>query len=215
MNIVYEDDHIVVAYKEANILTQSSESGEKGLLEELSEHYQQKLHLIHRLDRAVSGLLVFARTSKAAAILSNSLSSDDFVKEYYALVYGTLEEQEGILEDLLYKDARAKKAYVVKRERNGVKKAKLAYKVEKTLDQLSLIHIHLYTGRFHQIRVQFSSRGLPLVGDGKYGAKDHEKRIALCAYHLSFKHPITKKPLDFQLDIQQEDIFRKYLTQIR
>lgn len=213
MNIVYEDNHIVVAYKEANTLTQSSETGEKGLLEILSEHYQQNLHLIHRLDRSVSGLLVFARTSKAAAILSNSLSSDDFVKEYYALVYGTLEDEEGILEDLLYKDARAKKAFVVKRERNGVKKAKLAYKVVNTLDKLSLIHIHLYTGRFHQIRVQFGSRGLPLVGDGKYGAKDNEKRIALCAYHLSFKHPITKKPLDFEINIHEEDIFQKYLTQ--
>ena len=212
MKILYEDTHIVVAYKPANTLTQSSAEGESGLLEQLTEHYKQELYLIHRLDRSVSGILVFARTSKAAALLNASLNTNDFVKEYYALVYGCPEEMEGTFSDLLYKDAKAKKAYVVKRERNGVKKAKLDYKVEEVFEKNSLIHIHLHTGRFHQIRVQFASRNMPLVGDGKYGAKDHEKRIALCAYHLSFKHPISIKPMEFKIDIHEEEIFSKYLS---
>ena len=213
MKVIYEDKDILVVYKPANMLTQSDESGNDGVVELLSKEYNQNIHLIHRLDYSVSGLLVFARNPKVAADLSNIVSEHDFVKEYYALVHGVPEEMEGTLEDLLYKDNRLKKAFVVKKERKGVKKAKLDYKVEKSVNDISLVHIHLYTGRFHQIRVQFASRKLPLVGDGKYGAKDNEKRIALCAYHLAFKHPKTKEVMDFTVPIEDEDIFKKYIVE--
>ena len=210
MKVIYEDKDIIVAYKPANMLTQSDEDGNDGLVELLSKEYNQPIHLIHRLDYSVSGLLVFGRNTKAAAELSKIVGEHDFVKEYYALVHGIPQDSEGTLEDLLYKDNRLKKAFIVKKERKGVKKAKLDYKVKKTINDISLVHIHLYTGRFHQIRVQFASRKLPLVGDGKYGAKDNEKRIALCAYHLAFKHPRTKEMMDFKIDINDEDIFSKY-----
>ena len=210
MKVIYEDKDIIVAYKPANFLTQSDEQGNDGLVELLSKEYNQNIHLIHRLDYSVSGLLVFARNQRAAAELSKIVNEHDFVKEYYALVHGTVEKEQGTLEDLLYKDNRLKKAFVVKKERKGVKKAKLDYKIVKVINDISLVHIHLYTGRFHQIRVQFASRKLPLVGDGKYGAKDNEKRIALCAYHLMFKHPFTKEMMDFKVSIDEEDIFKKY-----
>lgn len=210
MKIIYEDTDIIVAYKPANMLTQSDAEGNKGLLEELSDFYKQPIYLIHRLDYGVSGLLVFARNSKMAAELSKIVGEHDFVKEYYALVHGVPEEQ-GIFEDFIYKDNRKMKAFVVKKERKGVKKAKLEYRLVESHNDISLVHIHLYTGRFHQIRVQFASRGYPLVGDGKYGAKDNEKRLALCAYHLAFIHPRNKKPLDFEIDIKEEEIFNNKL----
>ena len=115
MKVIYEDKDILVVYKPANMLTQSDESGNDGVVELLSKEYNQNIHLIHRLDYSVSGLLVFARNPKVAADLSNIVSEHDFVKEYYALVHGVPEEMEGTLEDLLYKDNRLKKAFVVKR----------------------------------------------------------------------------------------------------
>jgi len=198
MNIVYEDHDIVVVFKEANVMTQSDEKGQANLLDELSDYYKMPIYLIHRLDFQVSGLLVFAKSKKAAAILSETVSEHTkFMKEYHARVYGTLELKEGTLEDYIYKDAKQKKAYVVKNDRKGAKKAILDYKVVEEDNESSLLHIVLHSGRFHQIRVQFASRKHPLFGDGKYGAKDHEKRIHLCATHLGFNHPITKEWMEF------------------
>lgn len=210
MKIVYEDNDLVVVYKQANYNTQSDEHGNRGLLDDLCDYYQKTIYMIHRLDYAVSGLLVFAKNPKMAAELSKIVSEHDFIKEYYALIHGDVAES-GIYEDLLFKDAKKKKAFVVDKERRGVKKAKLEYKLVERYEDISLVHIHLYTGRFHQIRVQFASRKTPLVGDGKYGAKDNEKRLALCAYHLAFKHPKTKQLVDCKVELTDEDIFMKYM----
>ena len=212
MEIKYQDKDLVVVYKAANELTQSDNKGNIGVKELLEQELNQEVYMIHRLDYQVSGLLVFALNKKCAAILSEQVSNHEtFIKEYYALVYNEFEETSGEWIDLLYKDARKNKAFVVNKKRNGVKEAKLTYKVEKKHNNVNLVHIHLYTGRFHQIRVQFASRKHPLVGDGKYGAKDNEKCIGLCAYHLQFIHPTTKEVISQEIDIWNEAIFKKYM----
>ena len=213
MEIKYRDNDLAVVYKAANELTQSDDKGNIGVKELLEKELNQEVYMIHRLDFQVSGLLVFALNKKCAAILNEQVSNHEtFIKEYYALVYNELEKNSDEWIDLLYKDARKNKAFVVNKKRNGVKEAKLAYKVSQELNNnISLVHIHLYTGRFHQIRVQFASRKHPLVGDGKYGAKDNEKCIGLCAYHLQFIHPMTKEVINQEIDICKEDIFKKYI----
>jgi len=147
--------------------------------------------------------MVFAKNSVAAASLSKQITANVFVKEYKATVHGEPKLPSGTFEDLLFYDRRKGKSYVVKRERAGVKKAVLHYKVlEKNENRggvVSLVHIRLETGRTHQIRVQFASRGFPLLGDRRYGASDKEKEIALCAYRLSFKHPLSGELMDFSI----------------
>lgn len=145
----------------------------------------RQVYPVHRLDREVPGLMVFAKTGEAAAFLSQP---DRLTKEYRAVCEGCPEKKEGYLEDLLFHDRNRNKTYVVKRERKGVKPAKLYYRVTESSREESTLHIRLYTGRTHQIRVQFASRGLPLKGDRKYGAKTTGP-IALEACRLTLKHP--------------------------
>ena len=139
---------------------------------------------IHRLDLNVGGVMVYARTKSAAAQLSKLVQEGQLVKEYRALVHGVPAES-GVLEDLLFKDSRKNKVFVVKKERKGVKKASLEY-TRLTDDSPALVHIRLHTGRSHQIRVQFSSRGFPLVGDHKYGARDEAREPKLFSCRISF-----------------------------
>ena len=141
---------------------------------------------LHRLDKNVGGVMVYARNKKAAADLSAVITRGEMVKEYVALVHGT-PPAEGDWEDLLFKDSRKNKVFVVKRPRAGVKAARLTYRCIKTGEQ-SLVHIRLYTGRSHQIRVQFSSRGFPLVGDHKYGSRDEKKEPMLFSRRISFSY---------------------------
>ena len=139
---------------------------------------------IHRLDKNVGGVMVYARTKQAAAALSKAVQEGSMVKEYVAMVHGTPPET-GDWEDFLFKDSRKNKVFVVKKERRGVKKASLEY-TRLTDDSPALVHIRLHTGRSHQIRVQFSSRGFPLVGDHKYGSRDEEKEPKLFSCRISF-----------------------------
>jgi len=147
--------------------------------------------------------MAYALSKKAAAVLSKDISEGNFHKYYTATVYGCPDENEGVYEDLLFKDSAKNKSFVVKKERRGVKKAKLSYKVLSTENDgetvKSTVEIYLYTGRSHQIRVQFSHRGMPLVGDGKYGAKDNVKNIALCCTRLRFNHPSQKEEMVFEI----------------
>lgn len=203
MNIFFEDDCIVVCEKEPGIASQLSPDG-KDLITLLKAEGRTGIYPVHRLDTATSGVMVYAKTQKAAAFLSKEIAENRFDKEYIALVHGVPEQNEGVFEDLLLHDKQKNKSYVVKRERKGVKKAKLAYTVIKTeptdKDNLSLVRVKLFTGRTHQIRVQFASRGMPLAGDGKYGARDGIKQLGLQCVKLSFCHPRTGERMTFEAE---------------
>ena len=178
MNILYSDRELAVIVKPIGM---DSEHQVPALI---SEKLGGEVFPIHRLDLNVGGVMVFARTKQAAAQLSKLVQEGQLVKEYRALVHGVPPEC-GILEDFLFKDSRKNKVYVVKKERKGVKKASLEY-IRLTSDDPSLLHIRLHTGRSHQIRVQFSSRGFPLLGDHKYGSRDEAKAPALFSCRISF-----------------------------
>lgn len=191
----YKSKNIVVINKPAGIPTQPDTSGDKDALtitgERLSECGEaSELWLVHRLDRVVGGLVAFARTHESADEFSRLVQSDDIHKEYLAVVENAAGSGEMV--DYLYKDSRSSKAFVVKGERRGAKKARLEYETLLTINSergmRSLVRIRLYTGRFHQIRAQFSSRGMSIVGDGKYGNRDNKAKMpALFAYRLTFK----------------------------
>lgn len=152
----------------------------------LTEQLGGEFYPVHRLDREVGGLMVYARTSSAAGSLSKIIQQGNMKKEYLAVIKGTPEASGGIYEDLLLHDGKKNKSFVVKRLRTGVKKARLSYRVLDTLEGRSLVQIRLFTGRSHQIRVQFASRGMPLVGDGRYGGGSG--KIALWSVRLSFHY---------------------------
>ncbi len=181
-DIIYEDDLLVVCTKPRGVLACKDARGKQSM-DDLLE--PRKVFPVHRLDKEVTGLMVFAKDSATAAFLSQS---DRLIKEYRATCEGKPAEKEGYLEDLLFHDRNRNKTYVVKRKRNGVKAAKLFYSVVEEREGETLLHIRLFTGRTHQIRVQFASRGLPLKGDKKYGARSGGP-IALEAYRLTITHP--------------------------
>ena len=157
--------------------------------------------LIHRLDRPVGGVMVYAKTSKAAARLSEQVRNKTMEKKYLVIVDGKMEKESGILEDYLLKNEKTNLSKVVDKENKNAKYAKLEYNVIKYNEEtnLSLLEVKLDTGRHHQIRVQFSSRGHSIYGDQKYGTRGRNKQIALWAYEISFGHPITKEKLKFKV----------------
>lgn len=179
--ILYEDASLLVCVKPRGVLSAKDASGKPAVSDLLS----RELFPVHRLDREACGLLVLAKTAESAAFLSETMKTD-FFKEYLAVCEGC-PPQEGELTDLLFHDKSRNKTYVVRRKRNGVKEARLSYRVLKPGD-CSLLKIRLYTGRTHQIRVQLASRGYPLVGDRRYGASASAP-LQLYAYHLRFPHP--------------------------
>ena len=202
MDILYEDKNIVFCVKPAGVLSQSDEKGRENMPAMLAEKCGTQIFPVHRLDLEVGGVMVFAKSSQAAAKMSEiTASHDKFVKTYLAVVEGDLEEK-GTLEDLLYHDKCKNKTYVVKRERRGVKKAKLEYEVLQTATiegrTLSLVKVRLYTGRTHQIRVQFASRGFPIAGDRRYGASANQSKIHLFSHKIEFVSPFDRSTLAFE-----------------
>ena len=205
INILYEDNHLLVVEKPINVPVQKDSSNDLDLLTILKDYLKKKynkpgnvyLGLVHRLDRPVGGVMVFAKTSKAASRLSEQIRNGIFKKKYLAIVCGKVKD-ENTLEDYLLKDS---KTNMVKLDKNG-KKSILNYKRLDYKDGLSLVEIELITGRSHQIRVQFSSRKYPLYGDQRYN-KDAKvgEQIALFSNFITFKHPITKEQISFKLDI--------------
>ena len=180
MELLYTDHHIVVCVKPVGL------DSEAEVPADLKEQLGGEIFPIHRLDKNVGGVMVYARTKQAAAALSKAVQEGTMVKEYVAMVHGTPPE-EGDWEDLLWKDSRKNKVFVVKRPRGGVKKARLEFK-RLTDGETSLVHVRLHTGRSHQIRVQFASRGFPLVGDHKYGSRDEKTAPMLFSCRISFPY---------------------------
>ena len=201
MEILYEDSSVIVVIKPQGILSQSDKNGGESLVTRLSEHTGGEIFPVHRLDKETGGVMVYAKTQKAAAVLSRDISEHRFYKEYLALVHGVPETQEDTLCDLIFFDRTKNKSYVVKRERKGVKKAELCYEVLETKEEdgekYSLLRVVLHTGRTHQIRVQFAYRKMPLLGDRKYGAQDGCKSLGLLAAKLKFFHPETGEEMEF------------------
>ena len=200
IGIIYEDKEIVVCIKPRGILSQEASIGEESMISKLKEN-RDYIAPVHRLDRAVCGIMVYAKTPKAAANLSKQIQERTMIKEYEAVIHGVPAEEQGIMEDILFKDSAKNKSFVVKSMRKGAKKASLEYRILGTRiigeETISMVHGRLHPGRPHQIRVQFASRKMPLMGDGKYGGRDHVKNIALCSTDLYFEHPTTGEPLHF------------------
>ena len=190
--ILYHDRDLVICVKPRGV---SSEDALPLILAE--QLVVPKVWCVHRLDTAVGGVMVYALSAKAAAKLSAQVSGRELEKEYLAVVAGIPAEETGCLRDYLYHDRRKNKSYPVKRMRTGVKEAELEYRLLEARDGLSLLQIRLHTGRSHQIRVQFASRGMPLAGDVKYGSAIRDCPIALFSCSLRFAHPFTGEPLAF------------------
>ena len=188
MEILYSDRNIAVIVKPVGL------DSEHDVPEALKEQLGGEFFPIHRLDQNVGGVMVFARTKQAAASLSKAVQEGTMVKEYVALVHGTPPET-GDWTDLLFKDSTKNKVFVVKKERRGVKKARLEFR-RLTEGETSLVRIRLHTGRSHQIRVQFASRGFPLVGDRKYGGRDDSPAPMLFSCKLSF--PYGNQTVEFE-----------------
>lgn len=242
-NIIFEDKHIIIAYKPAGIATQTARVGQQDMVSELKNYLAGKpeykgrkepyLGLVHRLDQPVSGLLVFSKTKQASAELGRQITNGQIQKFYYAVVYGKPEVERGTLTDYLYKNPKTNRSVVVKEDFPQAKKAVLDFELIKTmlaLDEnpdlvnfgkshklgvVSLIDIRLITGRHHQIRVQMSHAGMPLLGDMKYGGelskelsrKTGCRNVALCAYKLTLFHPVSGEKITFEKQPEGEIFF--------
>ncbi len=202
MTLLHTDSQAVVCIKPAGVLSEGESEGALPALlsRALAEAGEKntKIFPVHRLDRETAGVMVYARTQSAAALLSEHIRTGLTKKQYLAVVHGTPEREKDTLSDLLYFDRRKCKSFVVERERKGVKSAVLDYELIGTRDRFSLLKINLHTGRTHQIRVQLSSRGLPLVGDRRYGApKSDFSGIALLSCSLTLPHPQGGEQMTF------------------
>lgn len=237
LSVIYEDKDILVCFKPAGIATQTASLSSQDMVSLIKNYLAKQtkekspyVGVIHRLDQPVSGLLVFAKNQKAAAVLSKQIQDGTANKDYIACCSGILENKAGKLIHYIMKDPVTKLAKVLdektflelqkenKEESNGYKKSILTYEVEKEEDFFSIIRVHLQTGRFHQIRAQFSNIGHSLLGDVKYGTntskelsmKKRINKIALCANHLVLKHPVTGKEMEFTLE---RDYLPKWYTE--
>lgn len=197
MEILYCDNRVIVCLKPAGILSTDEPGGMPELLRQYLGDENACVRTVHRLDRPVAGVMVFARSRMAASLLSDQVRTHVFRKEYLAVLSGTPAQPEGELCDLLLRNRETQKTEVVSAPGKDVQPAKLRYQVLDTENGRALVRIQLETGRTHQIRAQFSSRGLPLVGDRKYGFSGGETAVALWSCSVSFQHPQTGEPMRF------------------
>ena len=207
VKVIYEDNHLLVVEKPVNILSQGDDTNDKDMVNLLKQYIKEKYNkpgnvfigLVHRLDRPVGGVMVFAKTSKAASRLSDQIRNKTFKKTYRAVIHGTMDKEESILKDYLYKNKKTNMVSVVNKNHKEAKNAELSYKTLDTKNRLSLVQIDLKTGRPHQIRVQFSSRKHPLFGDQRYGQDVNKvgQQISLWSYKIEIQHPTTKEKMEF------------------
>lgn len=216
MQVIYEDNHVIVVNKPQGIPSQADKTGDIDMLTMVKEYLKEKYNkpgnvycgLVHRLDRSTAGLMMFAKTSKAASRLSEYIRNGDFKKEYLAVVCKKLPVgKTEVLEDYLLKDERNNISKVVGENTKGAKKAKLEYTVLKNIGDYSYIRVKLYTGRHHQIRVQMANIGCPLYGDIKYGGK--KGSLALFACKISTFHPTRDEILEFELLPEKTGIWKE------
>lgn len=198
MELLYKDKSTVVAVKPAGVLSTDEPGGMPSLVREALGDENACVRTVHRLDRVVSGLMVLARTPEVASTLSAQIRGDEFDKSYLAVLHGAPEAKSGELRDLLLRSKPERKTYVVTERGKDVQEAILNYEVLASNGELSLVKIGLVTGRTHQIRCQFSSRGLPIVGDKKYSTLPDDCDIALWSYSLAFTHPDTGRRMSFK-----------------
>lgn len=211
LKIIYSDSDIAVVIKPRGI------ESEHGLPKLISSMIGSEVYPVHRLDKEASGLMVYALNTRSAAELTRQISLGGFEKYYYAVLIGEPENDRGVFSDYLYHDRQKNKTYVVSKQRKGVKLARLEYevleKVEENSRILSLVKVHLFTGRTHQIRVQFASRRLPLLGDTKYGGKKEGVSTALFSCKIEFKHPVSGEIMSFSEKPRNEypwDLFGRW-----
>lgn len=222
--IIFEDNHIIVVKKEAGMPTQEDSSKDTDLFSSVKRYLKEKyekpgnvyLGLLHRLDRPTAGVMVFAKTGKAAARLSEIIKNGEMDKKYFAVVTGVPRQSQGRLTHYLFKDEAKNIVSIVPASTDGAKRAELDYKVVQSKDGLSLVDIDLLTGRSHQARVQMASMFTPISGDVKYGGeKAAGPRLALFAYQLRFTHPVTKQIMVFRayppLDLEPWSVFGKVI----
>lgn len=197
MELIHVDRDIVVCIKPPRVLSTDEPGGLPDLVREALGDPKANIRTVHRLDRVVSGLMVLARTNKSASELSRQIRDGEFEKEYLAVLHGAPEAEEATLRDLLLRNKQEKKTYVVAEPGKDVQEAILNYQLLSKTEELSKVRIELVTGRTHQIRAQFSSRALPLVGDRKYSLFEDDCEIALWSHKISFNHPYTGKRMEF------------------
>lgn len=209
IKILFEDKWLLVAVKPENVISEEISRGKcmPEMLKKQTGAY--KIGVIHRLDKPASGVMVFSKHPKATAGLSKAVAERKIEKEYLCIVEGKPEADEGVFKDILWRDKQKNKSFVVNSLRKGAKEAELSYKVLQTAGGLSLVKVKLHTGRTHQIRVQFASRKMPLVGDRKYGSKT-DGSLALFSHRLAFLHPITKEQIDISAFPDAKPLWNKF-----
>ena len=199
MKIIRETENLIVCIKPAGVLSTDEPGGMPSLVRDALGHPEAEIRTVHRLDRVVGGLMVLAKSKAAASLLSEQIMSRSFEKEYLAVIHGCPANESGTFTDLLIRDRYERMTHVADSPGKGVQEAVLDFSVLQKTDDLSLVRICLGTGRTHQIRVQFSSRGMPIVGDKKYGISEEGCDIALWSFRLAFSEPVTGERLDFSL----------------
>lgn len=200
MELIYQDDAILVCVKPAGVKSTDEPGGVPELAREALGDPRAQVRTVHRLDQVVSGLMVLARTETAASELSRQIRDREFEKAYLAVVHGNPGEDAGQLRDLLVRDKARRMTLVAEKPDKGVQEAVLDYRVLAKNETMSRVFIRLHTGRTHQIRVQFSSRGMPLVGERKYSLLEDGCPIALWSHYLGFTHPVTGEKMEFTLE---------------
>ncbi len=223
MEVVYEDNHIIIVNKRSGEIVQGDKTGDKPLAETVKDYIKVKYHkpgnvflgVVHRLDRPVSGLVLFARTSKALTRLNDLFRTGDIHKTYWAIVKNTPVQPEGTLENWIVRNEKQNKSYAHDHDVPGAKRALLSYRIIGKTDRYTLLEIHLMTGRHHQIRCQFAHMGCPIRGDLKYGAprSNPDGGISLMAKQIDFVHPVTKERIAIKAPTPSDALWRALAPQ--
>ena len=219
MQVIYEDNHIIIVSKTSGEIVQGDKTGDTPLSETVKAYIKEKyqkpgavfLGVVHRLDRPVSGLVVFARTSKALARLNNMFRDGEVHKTYWAIVQNRPQQEEGLLEHWWTRNEKQNKSYASDHEVPGAKKAILKYKIIGQSDRYTLLEVQLMTGRHHQIRCQLAAMGCPIKGDLKYGAKrsNPDGSISLLAHRIEFVHPVSKETIRVEAPLPGDSLWEK------